>query len=614
MAGLGSSSGLFQNATVSAVTTAAPGFTWQLDMTWVVSDLAIYACGVAMFISCVVCGWDMWQHVGRYEHPKLQAYTLRVLFMIPVYSVFSFVTLVFPETRFFLRTIRDCYEAFVLYQFLALLIEYCGGEAQLVQSLERKRYKGVHPAPMCFLPMFKLDRAFYVRCKRWVLQYALIKPLTAFIALATHPFGIYDETNLDFTSNVYAWCFLVCNFSISWSLWYLVVFHNEVERELHYCKPLLKFVCIKSIIFFSYWQTTALSIMLSMNMLYTGSTEEEQENVGQSIDEFLICLELLPICIMHHYGFGVAKLEEEMKEHPLYESASNVRRATTRLKRLDEALNLRQFFVDVVETVVARTNQLRHDIGDEHGGTNANNNDEEMVENAKSAASKQAHPIFSKIAWPQDATLQIEPTMVRVPMPAGVNPPQVDYAAELTETCNIVVPLESRAAPIPVELSTANPSATTGAALQLCNAVAAAHGGQSTTSEVFHAAVMLELNSRGTRNAALANADVDPYAGLSTSDEESAYDSEDDEARNEAAAKTAFSFGLKADDFAIVTKTATTINRAFQRVLFDEAATTTTRFCVVCGRSDREMVQRKSGLKCKECLGVKHNYQTGAEL
>jgi hypothetical protein len=195
------------------------------------------------------------------------------------------------------------------------------------------------------------------------------------------------------------------------------------------------------------------------------------------------------------------------------------------------------------------------------------------------------------------------------------------------------IPWERRSAPIPVE-APGKATITTLAALELCGAVSAVHGSAATTADVFHAAVMLELAAQrrrgqpagaagaagpGQQSNGAAGGDinnVDVYADWSSSDDAMSdqIDSEDDEAQNDRAARNAFRFGLKADDFQIVVKTASTINNVFQRVLFDETATTTTHFCVVCGRSDREMIQRKSGLKCKECMGMKHNYQDGAAI
>ena len=47
---------------------------------------------------------------------------MAVLWMVPIYSITSWLTLVFPKTEVYLSTLRDCYEAYAVYTFIALLI------------------------------------------------------------------------------------------------------------------------------------------------------------------------------------------------------------------------------------------------------------------------------------------------------------------------------------------------------------------------------------------------------------------------------------------------------------------------------------------------------------
>lgn len=44
-----------------------------------------------------------------------------------------------PEHTLVLNTVRDCYEAYVLYIFMQLLVQFLGGENQLIVHLEFKR-------------------------------------------------------------------------------------------------------------------------------------------------------------------------------------------------------------------------------------------------------------------------------------------------------------------------------------------------------------------------------------------------------------------------------------------------------------------------------------------
>ena len=59
--------------------------------------------------------------------------------MIPVFSLMTWLSIMMPEDALVFNTIRDMYEAYVLYLFMQLLTCYLGGENQLVVHLEFKR-------------------------------------------------------------------------------------------------------------------------------------------------------------------------------------------------------------------------------------------------------------------------------------------------------------------------------------------------------------------------------------------------------------------------------------------------------------------------------------------
>ena len=44
--------------------------------------------------------------------------------MVPIYSVTSFISMVAPSVSIYFDLFRDCYEAYVLYQFFVMLIEF----------------------------------------------------------------------------------------------------------------------------------------------------------------------------------------------------------------------------------------------------------------------------------------------------------------------------------------------------------------------------------------------------------------------------------------------------------------------------------------------------------
>lgn len=48
--------------------------------------------------------------------PALQRPIIRILFMVPIYAIVSFMSLMFKSKTPYIVVIRDTYEAFVLYQ------------------------------------------------------------------------------------------------------------------------------------------------------------------------------------------------------------------------------------------------------------------------------------------------------------------------------------------------------------------------------------------------------------------------------------------------------------------------------------------------------------------
>ena len=145
------------------------------------------------------------------------------------------------------------YEAYILYIFLCLLIHYMGGEQAIVWHFEANRFTN-HPWPLeNTLSPIRTDRQFFISLKKSVLQFVFVKPVSAVLSILFALRGNYHEGSLSLTSP-YIYLAVINNVSISLSLYGLVLFYMTTEDKLSPFRPLLKFLCIKAIIFFSYWQ------------------------------------------------------------------------------------------------------------------------------------------------------------------------------------------------------------------------------------------------------------------------------------------------------------------------------------------------------------------------
>lgn len=75
-------------------------------------------------ISVLVSLWLIAMHATHYLRPSEQKQTIRILFMIPVYSIVSFLSYKFYQKAVYFEVLRDCYEAFAISSFFTLLCHY----------------------------------------------------------------------------------------------------------------------------------------------------------------------------------------------------------------------------------------------------------------------------------------------------------------------------------------------------------------------------------------------------------------------------------------------------------------------------------------------------------
>jgi hypothetical protein len=96
------------------------------------------------------------------------------------------------------------------------------------------------------------------------------------------------------------WLGIVYNFSITVSLYSLALFWVCLANDLAPYRPIPKFMCIKAVIFFSYWQGFALAILV-----YLGVIPSIGRNLyARTIQNSLMCVEMLGFALLHWFAFS----------------------------------------------------------------------------------------------------------------------------------------------------------------------------------------------------------------------------------------------------------------------------------------------------------------------
>ena len=86
-----------------------------------------------------------------------------------------------------------------------------------------------------------------------VFQYCATMLLVTFLSLCAWVLGIYNTDSFSLSS-AYTYLAIIQSASQCWALYSLVLFYQASKTKLKPIHPLNKFICIKMVVFFTFWQ------------------------------------------------------------------------------------------------------------------------------------------------------------------------------------------------------------------------------------------------------------------------------------------------------------------------------------------------------------------------
>ncbi|KAK1985808.1 organic solute transporter Ostalpha-domain-containing protein [Colletotrichum cereale] len=264
----------------------------------------IIVAGVAALVATFLSAISIFLQAKNYRKPLLQRYVVRILLMVPLYSIASWTSMISIRAASFLDPIRDIYEAFTIYTFFQLLINYLGGErALIVMTHGREPVSHLWPLNHVLPRVDISDPHTFLAIKRGILQYAWLKPILALAAVIMKATGTYQEGYIGVESG-YLWSGIIYNISVTLSLYSLGLFWVCMHNDLLPFRPVPKFLCIKLIIFASYWQGFFLSILVWLGAIPDSVEGYSPDNLAAAIQDALICVEMPAFAIAHWYAFS----------------------------------------------------------------------------------------------------------------------------------------------------------------------------------------------------------------------------------------------------------------------------------------------------------------------
>jgi len=283
------------------------------------SFLATASCkgisGACVWAAIFITVHQIYQYLRYYTNPAEQRWIVRILFIVPVYAFESWLSLLFfryDNYYVYFNAVRDCYEAFVIYNFLSLCYEYLGGEGNIMSEIRGKPIKSSCWYGTCCLVGHSYNIGFLRFCKQGTLQFCIIKPVMSFVVIILQSFGLYHEGIWSITEG-YLYTTIIYNISISVALYALFLFYFATRDLLRPFEPVLKFFTIKSVIFLSFWQGVLLAIMEAVGLIQPLFNENDEhsiktnsETVSAGYQNFLICVEMFFAAIALRYAFPIS--------------------------------------------------------------------------------------------------------------------------------------------------------------------------------------------------------------------------------------------------------------------------------------------------------------------
>ena len=272
-----------------------------------VSWTSFFVAGFFVVVTVPISVVSIVSHLTHWFAPDVQKYVVRILWMVPLYSLTSWSSLLVQPITVYTEPLRDLYEAYVISSFVYYMIALLGGEDALSETLERKApFLGEHPWPLrLVLSRWHMGEEFMIQCKTGALQFIVVKSITTVIYVVLTPLGLYSEGSFNLRS-VFTYVSLVLSASMGWAMYCLVKLFVATKEELRSPKdwrPVGKFLCIKGVVFFTWWQGVLFLILRNVGIIWPIGDWNAQ-NVAKGLQDLAVCVEMLAFAIAHNFTFS----------------------------------------------------------------------------------------------------------------------------------------------------------------------------------------------------------------------------------------------------------------------------------------------------------------------
>ncbi|CAK7222568.1 hypothetical protein SBRCBS47491_004907 [Sporothrix bragantina] len=245
--------------------------------------------------------------------------------MVPIYAAASFLSIRFYWHSIYFQVISDCYEAFAISSFFALLCSYIRPELHDQKNFFRdlrgiKEWvfpitwfkkccggeRGPWRTPLSGLTWFNII---------WIgiYHYCFIRVAMTITAVVTQYFGRYCESsNSPVFSHV--WVLVIESVAVTIAMYCVIQFYIQMKTPLAEHQPFMKVLAIKLVIFLSFWQSTAISLGTSTLHVVHANDVIAYPDIVVGIPSMLLCFEMACFAIFHLWAFPYRPYKDNARQ------------------------------------------------------------------------------------------------------------------------------------------------------------------------------------------------------------------------------------------------------------------------------------------------------------
>eukprot|EP00405_Crypthecodinium_cohnii_P037427 CAMPEP_0206547372 /NCGR_PEP_ID=MMETSP0325_2-20121206/13257_1 /ASSEMBLY_ACC=CAM_ASM_000347 /TAXON_ID=2866 /ORGANISM="Crypthecodinium cohnii, Strain Seligo" /LENGTH=406 /DNA_ID=CAMNT_0054046665 /DNA_START=186 /DNA_END=1402 /DNA_ORIENTATION=- len=321
--------------------------TSMFDTTWdlitpenIAQALGALAASTAALISLI--------HIARhwrYNRSKIRKSTVRLLFVVPIFAITCWSCLMLEDSDYnwaeLLNCVREVYEAVALVSFMELMLTILGGSRHLAiclwcrenekQNEAKIGEKGKNWTPPLFsivLQHFQAGPELLQFVLLGIFQYVMV--CVIYLVLVAFVWGLQQSGCIDdFAAKILTVVINVMKAcSCAAALSCLLMFAHQVKDLVPSCGLTWKFLSIKGIVFFTFWQGFVIWVSMRtgqfqklLHLLTEKSKEHgldpqlwDESQLRSGLNDFLLCFEVLFFSILHLYAYPAREMERLPEE------------------------------------------------------------------------------------------------------------------------------------------------------------------------------------------------------------------------------------------------------------------------------------------------------------